>query len=555
MNKPPVQQSFEQAVRLHSEGRLSEAEVLYRRILDSDPRDAVAFHHLGVIAHQTGRQQLAAELLSQAITLNPSYAEAHSNLGNILRQSGKADEAVAACRRAIELKPDYASAYNNLGLALTEKGDLDGALSALRKAIALNESFPDAYNNLGNALRAAGKLDEAAAAFRRAIGRRPNFAEAHNNLGTVLLDKGETENAIAEFRQAIAIRPNYPNAHSNLGIALAEKGEFEPAEHAAREAIRLSPDLAEAHGNLAMVLLVRGDFERGWEEYEWRWKCKSLPPVRNFAQPQWDGSVAENRTILLHTEQGFGDTIQFIRFVSLMTARGGKIIVPCQPELVRLFKISPLPCRVIARSDPLPAFDAHCPLLSLPRIFQTTLANVPGNVPYLQPDPQDFQKWRDRTSQFQSKLKVGLMWAGRTGPMRDRRRDTELAQWIGLQRISGATFFSLRKEEATDQSAGASSDFELIDWTRELKDFAETAALIANLDLVITVDSAVAHLAGAMGKPTWTLLPFAADWRWLQAREDSPWYPTMRLFRQHSNGAWDDVIKRISIELTALARE
>jgi TPR repeat/Glycosyltransferase family 9 (heptosyltransferase)/Tetratricopeptide repeat len=367
-----------------------------------------------------------------------------------------------------------------------------------------------------------------------------------------LQNKEQLDEAIIAYRQAIALKPEYPEAYSNLGNALRDSGRLDEAIISYRQAIALKPNYAEAHGNLATALLLWGDFKSDFKEYEWRWKCANfLSPFRNFAQPRWDGGALETRTLLLYTEQGFGDALQFIRFLPLAAQHGGRIIVLCQTELQRLFRTMPVRCQVIAQNDPVPDFDLHCPVLSLPFIFGTTLGNVPNIVPYLYADGQDAKKWQQRLDDHLPNMKmgkVGLVWAGNLKP--NRNRSMELQCLAPLGQVPGVRFFSLQKGEASAQAKIPPAGMELVDWTDQLTDFADTAAMIADLDLIITIDTAVAHLAGAMGKPVWTMLPFNPDWRWLLEREDSPWYPTMRLFRQSTRGDWDSVIKQVTDALS-----
>jgi tetratricopeptide (TPR) repeat protein len=575
-----IQQAFDLALQHHQAGRLQEAEQLYRQVLAQQPERADAMHNLGLIAHQVGRNDVAVELIRRAIVLNPNNAEAYNNLGNVLKNKGEFDDAIDAYRRAIALNPNFPEVHSNLGNALKDKGQLEEAIAAYRQAIALNPNLPGVHNNLGNALKDKGQLDEAIAAYRQAIALNPNFPEVHSNLGNALKDKGQLEEAIAAYRRAIALRPNYAEAHSNLGNALKERGQLDEAIAAYRRAIALRPNYAEAHNNLGGVLidqgrldeaiaayrraiafrpgypeahsnlslslLTSGDFQQGWEEHEWRWKCKDFSsPRRNFAQGQWDGCPLENRTILLHAEQGAGDAIQFIRYLPLVAQRGGRIIIECHTELQRLFRTMAGSHQVMAPTQPMPAFDLHCPLVSLPRVFGTNLGNIPKDVPYLHPDAEDAGRWQHRPGEQAPAVKVGLGWAGNPRHKNDRNRSIKLARLAPLGQLPGVRFFSLQKGAAAAEAKTPPPGMELVDWTEELKDFADTAALIANLDLVIAVDTAVVHLAGAMGKPVWTLLPFNSDWRWLLERQDSPWYPTMRLFRQPSRGDWDGVMTRV----------
>jgi Flp pilus assembly protein TadD len=507
-------QAMQLAVRHHQAGQLAEAEQIYRQVLTQAPEHADAWRLLGALVGQTGHPDSAVQMLSRAVQLRPDDAEAHSNLGNFLRELGRLDEAIAACRRAIELRPDIAEAHNNLGNALNDHKLLDEAIAAYQRAIQLRPDYAEACGNLGLALTVAGRFQEAIAACRRAVRIKDNDADAHWHLGDALRGAGLGAEAIAEYRRAIA----------------------------------LQPDFAEAHLNLSLTLLLRGDFQQGWPEFEWRQKTRTHSMSLNFSQPRWNGQGLEGKTILLHAEQGFGDTIQFVRYAPLVAGRGGRVILLCPHDLVRLLDGFAGLQQVIAGGAALPRFDVHCPLLSLPQAMGTDcLAAIPADVPYLRPPSDDQAAWKARFPADDAKLKIGLAWAGQPGHLNDRNRSLPLARFDGLSSVEGVQFYSLQKGDAARQTA--SSKLPLVDWTSELRDFADTAALIANLDLIISVDTAVAHLAGAMGKPTWVLLPLAPDWRWMMDRDDSPWYPTMRLFRQRRMGDWADVIASMAAQL------
>ncbi len=370
-------------------------------------------------------------------------------------------------------------------------------------------------------------------------------------------EQSQPEEAITAYHQAIALDSDLAEVHCNLGNALKDQGRLEAATEAYRQAIALAPDLADAHLNLGMALLVQGNFHSGWAEYEWRWRCKDFPsPKRDFKQPQWDGGPLEGRTLLLHAEQGAGDALQFLRYLPLVAQRGGRIIIECHETLAGLLKGQRMDHSVVAMSELGPTFDLHCPLLTLPHVFATDLASIPQDVPYLQADAAAAKVWNGRLAEHPDSVQVGLVWAGNPKHKNDRNRSVKLASLAPLADIPGVSFISLQKGAAATEAMSPPPGMKLSDWTGELEDFAHTAALIAALDLVITVDTSVAHLAGALGKPVWVFLPFAPDWRWLLGRSDSPWYPTMRLFRQPRPARWDPVITevRYALETFAAAR-
>ncbi len=407
----------------------------------------------------------------------------------------------------------------------------------------------EAYYNLGVSLHERGQLDKAIQLYQMAVAHEPNFAEAYLNLGIVFKEKGQPDEAIQCCKKAIEIRPDYAMAYYNLGNAYVLKGQFDEATKFYQKAIEINPDYAEAHWNIALLNLLSGNFKEGWKGYEWRLELEDVSPKRNFLQPLWDESNISGRIILLHAEQGFGDTIQFIRYAPLVAQRGAKVIVECQKELTTLLKNVGGIQDIIAHGEQLPEFDVHCPLLSLPLVFGTTLETIPEKIPYISADPTLVKKWREKIVLDNSKFKIGLVWAGDPRLKDDRTRSCSLEIFAPLTQFEDVIFYSLQKGEAANQAKNPPKNMKLIDYTDEINDFSDTAALIENLDLIISIDTAVAHLAGALGKPVWTLLPFVPDWRWMLNREDSPWYPTMRLFRQPSPGDWEPVIGRIVKEL------
>jgi Flp pilus assembly protein TadD len=540
---------------LKERGYTEEAVAAYRRAIALRPGDPEAHCGLGIVLRETGELDQALAAYRQAIALRPDYPQAHCGLGIVLADKGELDQAIASCRQAIALRPNYAEAHGSLAMLLSDKGELDQAIAAYRQAIVLNPTLPEVHNNLGMALKDKGSVDEAVLSYRQAIALNPELPEVHNNLGIALRDRGELDEAVSAFRRAIALKPGFALSHNNLGTVLRAKGQLEEAVAAYRQALALDPDLPEAHHNLALALLLRGDFLEGWEEQEWRWKRKDFrTPGRDFSHPQWDGSMLEGRTLLLHCEQGLGDTLQFFRYLPLVTRRGGKVILECQPELQRLLQANAAELQVVSRGDPIPTFDVHCPLLTLPRLFATDLSNIPRNVPYIRASAADTEAWRERLAGNRAELKVGLVWAGSAANANDRNRSIKLATLGPLTQVSGVRFISLQKGQAAAECETPPQGLQLIDVANHLKDFTDTAAIIDTLDLIISVDTAVVHLAGAMGKPVWTLVPFDPDWRWLLNRSDSPWYPTMRLFRQPRIGDWSSVVAEVRDQVQLLVQ-
>ncbi len=538
---------------LKDKGQLDEAIAAYNQAITRKPNFPEAHSNLGVVLNSKGQLDESIAAFRQAIALKHNYPEAYYNLGNALNDKGQRDEAIAAFRQAIAMNPHWPEAHYILGIALYDQAQLDESIAAFRQAIALRSNWPEAYYNLGNVLNDKGQIDEAIAAYRQAIALNSNYSKAHYNLGNTLKDKGQLDEAIAAYRQAIILKPDYAEAYSNLGNAWQTKGQMDAAIAAYHQAIVLNPSDPEEHRNLAFALLLKGHFFQGFSEYEWRLKCKEFAfPRRNFPQPQWDGRILAGASILLHAEQGLGDTIQFIRYLPLVKQKGGRIIVECQAELLRLLQTMAVGCSIVVKGQPLPAFDVQCPLLSLPLAFGTTLENIPRQVPFINAGALMTEKWRKRLATDSKLLKVGLVWAGNKMHKNDRNRSMALSALAPLARLQGVSFYSLQKGGQADQAKNPPNGLQLTDWTEELNDFSDTAALIANLDLVISVDTAVAHLAGAMGKPVWVLLPFAPDWRWMLEREDSPWYPTMRLFRQPTIGDWDNVMRQVVDALAAM---
>jgi Flp pilus assembly protein TadD len=513
-----IQQAIDTAIAQQRSGHFREAELIYRQILAQEPNHPQAMHLIGLLAYDAKNYELAEQLMLRAISLDDTRAQFHGNLGLVLTARGRKAAAIESFRRAIAIQPDYAQAYNNIGFILFGEKQVDEAIVHYRKAISLQPDSADAINNLGNALAYRGDSNEAIEWYRRVIQLCPQESEARNNLAGALVSAGQPEQAIPQLQHAIALFPDY----------------------------------LEARMNLALTFLMVGDLKRGFAEYEAR---RLRPPIARPDLPQtmWDGSEMSGKCILLHAEQGIGDTIHFLRYVPMVKAQGGRIILQCDKQLHPLLNSFEGIEQFIARNDPLPQFDAHCPLLSLPFVFKTNSKTIPLNLPYIHAEEGLLNHWRLCLAGDQ-KFKVGLVWAGGSEFKNDRIRSMGLSVLASLANVANVSLYSLQKGKASEQALNPPAGMKLIDFTPELNNFAHTAALVANLDLVISVDTAVAHLAGAMAKPVWTMLPFAPDWRWMLNRNDSPWYPTMRLFRQQKHGDWSAPAEQMRQALIGLTK-
>jgi tetratricopeptide (TPR) repeat protein len=503
------------AVEHHRAGRLREAEQIYRRILQAEPDHADALHLLGLIAYQGGQHAQAIEYIGRAVSLNSSVEGYYNSLGMAYRAVGNRSEALSCYRRAVQLKPGFA----------------------------------EAHNNLGNVHWDEGRLDEAVASYGRALQLKPGYAEAHCNLGNALRDQGKSEEAIASCRRAIELRPRYAEAYDNLGCALQDLGKLDEAIACYRTAVQLDSRYAEAHRDLGMALLRTERFAEGWQEYEWRWKTKGKV-APGWGRPLWDGSSLDGKTILLVAEQGVGDMLHMVRYGAALKERFDCRVAGVFPErLLPLLRTCAGIDLLVADAAELPPVDAFVPLASVAARLGDTFESFPRKVPYLAADPAFVERWRQELSVYGG-LKVGLAWQGNPKFRADRTRSVPLVEMGALGRLTGVRLLSLQKgygEEQLDRLAGA---FEVIHLGSRLDvatpAFVETAAVLKALDLLITPDTAIAHLAGALGVEVWTALSHPADWRWFLDRSDTPWYPTMRLFRQAQPGDWRSVFERMA---------
>jgi len=506
-----VQEQFQAGVNLHKAGKLADARAYYRQVLSHQRDHPDALHLLGVIALQTGDPQAAIESIARAIVLNPNQAAYHANIALALLKLNRKAEALGAYQRSVGLNPTLPLTHFNMGNALAEARQFDEAIACLRRAVDLAPNLAEPHKNTGDALRAQGNWDDAEAAYRRALALRPDWHEAMTNLGVVCRVKGDVEQAIRLFDAALARKPDDPAALWNKGL----------------------------------VYLMRGEYEQGWPLFEWRLKALGMGSDAGLQGRRWDGCDLAGKRILIQGEQGFGDALQFARFVPEVARRGGRIVLSCRAELAPLFRRMEGVSECVPSDQPLPPHDLSCPLLSLAGILGVTLANLAAPQSYLTADAHMANDWANRLAGKKPR-KVGLVWSGQSFPNPFRSLPPE--QLEPLRNVDGIDWISLQTGDAAAQPP---TTLDMLDAGRELKTFDDTAAVMACLDLVITIDTAAAHLAGALGIPTWVLVPRFPDWRWGRAGETCPWYPTMRLFRQEQQGDWKEAIERI---ITALGR-
>jgi len=581
---PEVVALLQQGLALHMQGQLAQAQECYQKLLDSHPGQFDAWHLLGYLAYQRGDHPRAVELIRKALEIDPNHATAHLNLGNAIAALQHPELALACFDRALQLRPDYADAHMNRANVFAHAGQLDEALASYDRALQINPDHVDALINRSNVLRTLKRPHESLAGYELALKLRPNsapghynrgnimqdlqqhaeaivcydralsydpsFAEASNNRGVSLLALNRPAEALRCIDAALALKPVYPFATYNRANALRDLGDYPQALACYAEVQRLTPEYARAHWNEALCLLITGAYERGWQQHEWRWKTDTFTsPARGFSQPLWLGDAPlQGKTILLHAEQGFGDTVQFCRYSRLVAALGATVVLEVQPALMALLAQLEGVDQLVAAGSPLPPFDYQCPLMSLPLALHTTLATIPAG-PYLSADPAQAEAWRDRLG-TRTRPRIGLAWSGNAVHVNDRKRSIPLAQMVRLLTAGDMQFVSLQKELRAGDQETLDQYPEIFDPRDQLGDFADTTALISELDLVITVDTAIAHLAGALGRPFWLLLPTLPDWRWMLERDDSPWYPSARLFRQTTAFDWDSVIGKVAHALT-----
>ena len=571
--------AVQQALALYEQALAS-----YDRAIALDPRDALVHSNRGSLLQLMSRPELALESYDRALALAPQWFEIWFHRGNLLKTAGKTSLALASFDEAVKLRPESAEAHYNRGVLLERErqyrpalasyeqalsihpgfvqahfnragvlrtlGERDGALAAYDRAIASEPGYAEAHANRGVVLQALGRLDAALAGYDQALSIRPDYAEAHFNRGTVLAAKLEWSAALASFDKSVSLRPDYAEAHCERARALVRLDRLQESISSYDRAVAIRPDFAEAQYNKSLALLLLGHYAAGWPLYEWRWQNADqlrLTESAPFAQAPWLGRESiSGKTLLVHSEQGYGDTLQFCRFVKSVRDLGATVILEVQSSLVPLLEDLEGAARIIARGDPRPAFDQHCPLLSLPLVLKTTLDTIPAAVPYVRSDPAKAVQWRARLGTT-GRLRVGLTWSGNPNQAQDFERSTRLADWI--RHLPREIDYVCLQTEIRPGDAETLAVNPWIVRLDESRDFSETAGLCECVDLVISVCTSVAHLSGALGRPTWILLPFIPDWRWLLGREDSPWYPSARLYRQKSAGEWEGVFARVGTDL------
>lgn len=528
--------------------QLDEVKKMCSVALNANPNDVFYLRLLGIIEYRTGHTALALEWFEKALYLQPNSARLYYDYAKALTKQNRHRKALLALKRCIQLNPQFAEAYYRMGNIYLKCGDHGQAVKAFQRALCLKSDFPEALNNLGIALINKGDLTEAKNFYVQALADYPNNPKIVNNYGMLLFYQGTFEDSIHLFERALSLKPDYLEALNNIGVALRASGQLKKAisileQVAAREGLK-----ADFHKNLGMALLAAGHFKRGWHEFEWRLKLPQLAHLhRGTTKPLWNGEIIKDAILLIRAEQGLGDTLQFCRYVPRAAALGLRVILEVQPGLARLLWSLKGVEKVITVGEPLPAHDFYCPMMSLPRVFNTSLKTIPAETPYISVDEKILAYWRERLPDNSSRfLKVGLVWAGNPRlhltalAAADHRRSISPHLLVPFGDIDGVQLYSLQKGGPLPPK-----ELNMITLIDDCRDFADTAGLVVNLDLVISVDTSVVHLAGALGKPVWVLNRSDSCWRWLQTRDDSPWYPHLHLFRQTTPGDWESVVLRI----------
>jgi tetratricopeptide (TPR) repeat protein len=540
---------FVMAVLQQRLGKPDEAISAYRRIIGMEPARFEAAFNLGLLYHQRGESNAAERCYRQALHYNPDFTPGHNNLGGLLLERGELSAAAQCFEKVCRSQCQKADGYFNLGRCRHEQGRFEEAVDCFRKTVALKPEGARGWRHLGLSCQKLGLYEKALSHLKTALGLSPGKSDLYFDIGNVYLDLQDMVSVIEWYRLGVTYCPENIDRLQNLATLLQERGLFREAVECYRKIIAMDPDHGDAHFDLSLLLLRYGNYEEGWREYEWRLRqpkwSKFFPAVAH--RPLWKGEEFRGKTLLVHCEQGFGDSIQFARYLPMVKARGGEVILEAPGPLMSLFQGLPgvdRLRRLTPGSPPAVDFDVYAPLLSLPGIFQTRPTSIPGKVPYLFADPAKMSRWQHDGTR--DKCKIGIVWAGSKVHVNDRKRSCPLEHFKGLAGIPHLQFFSLQTETASAEIESCGFSDTIIHWGDQLNDFSDTAAAISSLDLLITVDTAAAHLAGAMGHRVWLLLPYVSDWRWFTDRCDSPWYPSMRLFRQRAPGDWPSVFEQVT---------
>jgi len=580
------EKELSEAINHHQSGNLDQAFNAYQHILKAHPSDAHVLFLLGTLLNQQKDYQQSRLVLTQAHEINPQDAgiltalgislrrlnliqeatasfqkaihyqphfhDAHFNLGNLLKDMGDYPQAKACYEAAIAIKNDFSHSHINLGFIYEELGSLDLALESYQNVIQLNPGYVEAYINIGNVLQKLHFYPEALSVYDQAIHIDTNFYQAWANRGLVLKELDLLNESLDSFKHALELNPGNIEIINNTSNIFKYLWQLDDAYQMLEQGLKIDPNNAKLHWNLSILYLIAGDFEKGFEEYEWRWKNEEVSRVsgkRDFKEPLWLGNHAlSGKTILLYSEQGLGDTIQFARYIPLFAHLDCKVILEIQAPLLQLFNYLPGVHQLVARGNPLPVFDYQCPLMSLPLAFGTTQETIPPIQPIIL-DAEKIKLWQSRLGP-KSKPRIGLVWSGGTTHKDDRRRSIQLKDYLN-HCTDDFEYFSLQKEvresDAQDLQNSSIRHFE-----DELNDFSDTAELISQMDLVISVDTSVAHLAASLNKPTLILIPYAPDWRWMLGRDDNPWYPDIKLYRQTTLGDWQTTLQTLFSDLSAI---
>ena len=539
------------ALQCFQSGNHDEAELILIKVLVTQPKNFDALHILGVLKGIKNQHYAALEFFRKALRVNSNDSFLNFNIAKTFSEIGEDQKALKFHSIATILNPNHPEGWLSYGKSLSNLKKFDESLNLFSKAVALNPDYAEAWTNLGCVLKELGRFQEALDSFDKSLKINPYIAETWSNSGIALLKLRLVEEAVASFDRAIEIKPDYAEAYSNRGNALLELKRVEEAVASFDKAIEINPDYAEAYWNKSLTLLLTGQFSQGWKLYEWRWKRNTFTSSkRDFPQPLWSGTKdIAGKTLLLHAEQGLGDTIQFCRYAKLVKALGARVMLEVPKALLSLFSGLEGVDELIEKGKALPALDYHCPLLSLPLAFKTDLTNIPSPKPYLAATHQKREEWAQRLG-LKEKPRVGLVWSGSTGHKNDHNRSLTFQQL--LPHLPNCCEYVSLQKEVREVDVLVLEGSGIRHYEKQLKDFTDTAALCELMDLVISVDTSVAHLAGALGKTTWVLLPYAPDWRWMLDRSDSPWYPNHRLFRQKISDDWISFFKEMETELKSL---